>query len=659
MAEVISPNQRQVISERKEDCVDYGPLLANFRVRLCKSADVPILTDYYGQRQCEIVLIDLPPREKDDEQVASAVEGCDRVGSPMNCENAGPDGPLIFDFLSLAKLEERSGADDDRLRGHRVIISETHFDCNPLGTAVAFGLRNRLMRQSSMDKNLIDKPVWIAADAEDKFGTTFLGFYLSNGRIATFHTSVNKGHFGEECQNELNVLRQCFGDAFETRSKAMALYRILGKNVSSASGPGILLANMTLTFKWEAKVEHHLCAPSPSATAIFHFSPGWKDKRVALLESTEQLEYLLLMACVLDSGVTMIWPRGDENTHNQIVEKVRQLIALYRVQNNETERTVHGMRYFLAVWTIQSFVHNPVRRKDCRHVDFTELLWDILKKCTKLETLVAALNIVFDALKQCRINAILHEDNRSTIARLIRDAQCRNLMLPRLEALTSIQILLEIGIERFRRDMVQAYITAGFMTNDTDLDLKPQLSAGPEERARALLPLHLALQTMLEMKRHLDLPAHMLTSMTRMPDLWTNETKYSHGNSMVAATLAHFTRDPQLRFLEGKVDTRKEESGDNEIRVMDVPEVELINEFEYQYYGFSPAGFTDSVYNIAVDSWEEAVKEVVSSDSRLEMIANNKKFLSELTGMIFHRQEVKEAFNTFTVSDYSTSTVGI
>ncbi|KAL6742651.1 hypothetical protein Aduo_015781 [Ancylostoma duodenale] len=383
MAEVISPNQRPVICERKEDGVDYGPLLAP-RVRLYKSADVPILTDYYGQRQCEIALIDLPPREKDDEQVVSAVEGCDRVGSPMNCENAGPDGPLIFDFLSLAKLEERSGADNDRLRGHRVIISETHFDCNPLGTAVAFGLRNRLMRQSSVDKNLIDKPVWIAADAEDKFGTTFLGFYLSNGRIATFHTRC-LGHFGEECQNELNVLHQCFGDAFETRSKVMALYRILGDNVSSASGPGILLANMTLTFKWEAKVEHYLCAPSPSATAIFHFSPGWKDKRVALLESTEQLEYLLLMACVLDSGVTMIWPRGDESTHNQIVEEVRQLITLYRVQNNETERTVHGMR----------------------HVDFTELLWDILKKCTKLETLVAALNIVFDALKQCRINAIV------------------------------------------------------------------------------------------------------------------------------------------------------------------------------------------------------------------------------------------------------------
>ncbi|EYC06576.1 hypothetical protein Y032_0075g969 [Ancylostoma ceylanicum] len=145
MTEVISPNKTEIICGRKEDCQIYGSLLTNFRVRLCKSVDIPILTDYYGQRQCEIVLIDLPPGKKDDEQVVSDVNGRDSVGSPMNCEYAGPDGPLIFDFLSLAKLEERCSADNDRFRGHRVIISETIFDCNPLGTAAAFGLRNRLV----------------------------------------------------------------------------------------------------------------------------------------------------------------------------------------------------------------------------------------------------------------------------------------------------------------------------------------------------------------------------------------------------------------------------------------------------------------------------------------------------------------------------------
>ncbi|VDL84936.1 unnamed protein product [Nippostrongylus brasiliensis] len=287
---------------------------------------------------------------------------------------------------------------------------------------------------------------------------------------------------------------------------------------------------------------------------------------------------LQMMANVLDSGSEMVWPSGADGVQDAILSDVRQLIAEHKVQNNDAERTAHGMR----------------------HVDFTELLWDILKRCTDYKTLVAALNVVFDALKQCRINAILHEDNKSSIARLMRDAQSQDLMLPRLEALTPIQILLEIGYERFRRDMVQAYVTAGFMTNDTDLDLKPQLNSSPENRTRALLPLHLALQTMLEMKQYLALPAHTLASTTRsviakyssspitditkvfyetavsfihvqpellkkLPDLWTYETTYSHGSSVVAQTFIHFTRDIKLRFLESKVSFEREDGDADQV----------------------------------------------------------------------------------------------
>lgn len=50
---------------------------------------------------------------QDKEQVESAAEGSDIVGSPVKCENPGPGGPLIFDFLSLAKLEERCSANNE------------------------------------------------------------------------------------------------------------------------------------------------------------------------------------------------------------------------------------------------------------------------------------------------------------------------------------------------------------------------------------------------------------------------------------------------------------------------------------------------------------------------------------------------------------------
>ncbi|KAK6016317.1 hypothetical protein OSTOST_18201, partial [Ostertagia ostertagi] len=413
----------------------------------------------------------------------------------METDTGAGDGPLVFDFLSLSKLEQRCGTDGGRFAATRPIVSTNYFDCNPLDAATAFGLRNRLMRKdfsSGLDEHLAAMPVWIIANAKDQLGTTFVGCQRSNTKISTFHTRC-LGRFGESCENTIKMLGNRFKHGLEAKSKAVALYSILGSSVSSTWGARRCLSNMTLTFKWDAKTENYLCAPPPSASAMFHFSPGWKDKRVALLEATEQLEYLLLMANVLDSGSTMVWPSRPEGTSDDLLAEVKQLIAQYRVQNNDAERTLHGTR----------------------HVDFTELLWDILKKCPDYKTLVSALHIVFDALKQCRINAILHEDNKSSIARLIRDAQSQDLMLPRLEALTPIQILLEIGYERFRRDMVQAYVTAGFVTNDTDIDLKPQQNASLEERTRALLPLHLALQTMLEMTRYLALPGHTLNALTR------------------------------------------------------------------------------------------------------------------------------------------------
>ncbi|ETN81718.1 hypothetical protein NECAME_08303 [Necator americanus] len=213
-----------------------------------------------------------------NENVDRDVKEHDCADFAMNEEQENSNGPLIFDFLSLSKLEERCNAGSDSL-------------------------------------------------------------------------------FGKECEAALHALLLRFDSALEGRSKAMALYKI--------------------------------------------------------------------MACVLDSGATMIWPSSSESTHNAVLEAVRLLVIQYRVQSNEPEHTAHKMRY-----------------------EFHTTLW---------------------------------------ISLIPRDYQ----------------------------DMIQAYIAAGFMTNESDLDLKPQLDAVPEERARALLPLHLALQTMLEIKRHLTLPAHMLTAMTR------------------------------------------------------------------------------------------------------------------------------------------------
>lgn len=84
------------------------------------------------------------------------------VARSMETEGCCGDGPLIFDFLTLAKLEQRCETDDkSMLLSHgnvdkgfqictipglamdRPIISLSYFDCNPLDSPTAFSLRNR------------------------------------------------------------------------------------------------------------------------------------------------------------------------------------------------------------------------------------------------------------------------------------------------------------------------------------------------------------------------------------------------------------------------------------------------------------------------------------------------------------------------------------
>ncbi|KAK6058397.1 hypothetical protein COOONC_04030 [Cooperia oncophora] len=330
--------------------------------------------DYHGIRQTEVVVIDLPSEKPEDVKIESQSEIQMQPEHTMDTDTAGGDGPLVFDFLSLSKLEQRCGADGGKV-AYRPIVSTNYFDCNPLDAASAFGLRNRMMRKdfsSGLDDHLAAMPIWIIANAKDQLGTTFVGCQRTNNKISTFHTRC-LGRFGESCESTIKMLDNRFKHGLEAKSKALALYSILGNNVSSTWGPRRCLSKMTLTFKWDAKVEGYLCAPPPSASAVFHFAPGWKDKRVALLEATEQLEFLLLMANVLDSGSTMVWPPGNEGNVDGLLEEVRQLIARYRIQNDDAERTLHGTR----------------------HVDFTELLWDILKKCPDYKALVADVHILF------------------------------------------------------------------------------------------------------------------------------------------------------------------------------------------------------------------------------------------------------------------------
>ncbi|VDK57821.1 unnamed protein product [Anisakis simplex] len=57
----------------------------------------------------------------------------------------------------------------------------------------------------------------------------------------------------------------------------------------------------------------------------------------------------------------------------------------------------------------------------------------------------------------------MHSNNKSTIARLMKDACAGDLKLPRLEGLTPLEILLEAGLEYFQRSCIHQLIANGIL----------------------------------------------------------------------------------------------------------------------------------------------------------------------------------------------------
>uniref|UniRef100_A0A1I7XHV6 Protein zwilch n=1 Tax=Heterorhabditis bacteriophora TaxID=37862 RepID=A0A1I7XHV6_HETBA len=397
------------------------------------------------------------------------------------------------------------------------------------------------------------------------------------------------GRHGDKSDSILKAMRLRFGKNMERRSKAKAVYNC----------------------------DTYLSAPPPSAIALFHFSPGWKDNRITLQERTRELEHLLSLADTLTNNSEMIWPQ-DEMLNVTVNERVENLISDSKgMQRDNTE----GGRRFILIE----------------------------------DTLFLQYIIILDYFQ-------LHDDNKSMMARLVRDSLSGDLLLPRLEAFTPIQMLLEIGIERFRRDMIHEFVMHGFITNEADLSAWVRASASPEDRAQALLPIHLALQTMLEVKKHLVITPHLLTNMTRsvlskycaeritditkifyetevalidvhpeimqsaLPQIWTNDTTYLYGGSIMAHTLTHFARQTQFEFIENKIE--KEERLEEHVERAD-----LI-----------------LVYNAMVDSWQEAVQEILIKHPTLRKISSNKNFQREALALLFScgDNKFKKVLNEFT-----------
>ncbi|KAF8381863.1 zwl-1, partial [Pristionchus pacificus] len=487
-----------------------------FRVRLVDHRVLPIVGNDSLFAQQQMVVIDYPdvekPRFEDvDEDKENTIHTADTT------LQAGGGSPLKFNFLTLDKLKE-GDADLFNFKVSIRTITENTFPVNPIPVDRAFAIRQRLHNSDlpffdADDKILPSSPIFFVCNASDEKRTVYVGIQRSASTCRLFNT---------ECTGGLDVAgRDAILNNFDrfsligdkkcsTRMQIEILRPRLHKKEDEVDNTVDAISTLSVDYSTN---EYDIAQmPSSTAYATLNFSPGWCDPRVDYDLKTRDLQLMMVMARALHSDIPFDWTHAGERKKkdSEIQSEVRALIA----NTNQQVTTDESKRY----------------------IDFTERLWEILRECRSNELLVKCLQIIYSAVRSKSINTILHDDNYSSLATLIRDScKGKEVRPPRLEGLQPIDTLLEIAVEKFRRDLVTEFVKRSFVASEGDI--RDMLMRSLErvkatkdkvvDDTRALIPLHLGLQTISHLEGTLIL---------------------THRN-----TLAKYTKDVITRYMSKEI----------------------------------------------------------------------------------------------------------
>lgn len=99
---------------------------------------------------------------------------------------------------------------------------------------------------------------------------------------------------------------------------------------------------------------------------------------------------------------------------------------------------------------------------------------------------------------------------------MLRISNVGNMVFPRLDPLTCLQMLVEIGVDRFKGDIQYRFHKDDFISNVTDLEpFFLHHSALVEKKIEQLMPLYLALQSILLIKKFVRLTPDKKILMTK------------------------------------------------------------------------------------------------------------------------------------------------
>lgn len=362
-------------------------------------------------------------------------------------------------------------------------------------------------------------PLWVRCDMADPARTTWLGAETAcTGNkvsgvklyaVTCAGSTVDKGSF-----ITLDELKQEHKNRHHPSmmvARGTAQYNLFGSTVVENTTIESQ-SSVTVDFKW-SHVESILEVPPLSSTATLNIKVSSGDMRSPMYPLYRELEFLQILADGLRTGETD-WMEPEET--RSAVQLTREYLDELQntVKTLRDQSTKEAVKVKTETGTSETEIFNSLMERG--DLDFIEQLWVRMRNSvTSYQDVGDCLKLVIKALQYGDIKPWIHRDSSSSLSKLILQSYHHQMDHVSLTGLTPVHMLLEMGLDKMRKDYIN-YLIGQELTTLNHLSYYLSTVEDLQEQVIRLRKLHHLLEIMVTCSTFLGLPYDRLFLLTQL-----------------------------------------------------------------------------------------------------------------------------------------------
>ncbi|XP_037251118.1 protein zwilch homolog isoform X1 [Falco biarmicus] len=360
--------------------------------------------------------------------------------------------------------------------------------------------QNPNMTHLQIGELVVLPPLWIRCDGSDPEHTCWLGAEpLKAGNkitginlymVTCDSPTANKTNFAN--LEELKMAHKMTHHTSNVMTKGFVQYEL---SRAAAVGDTIVRyeRNIYVDITWNP-IDKILQTPPLISAATLNIAVESGDPRSPVYQLYKELQFLLALAEGLKTGVTE-WPQPLQSDSavklvQEFLTDLKKKLDGYCISGNKNETE----KIKCDTAAVDSSIKSVFSERE--DLDFAEQLWCKMRSVSSYQELIDCFTLIIKSLEHGEMQPWIHQGSSSLLSKLIQQSYHGKMEVISLDGITPVQMLLEIGLDKVKKDYVNFFVGQELATL-TYLDYFISTSVDLQEQVHRVQKLHHMLEVML------------------------------------------------------------------------------------------------------------------------------------------------------------------